>query len=444
MAFWWEDGFDASKVKADEEAGKVLREGRAATFDGKGRTFRVHNLVKTGFHHLDGHFFNQNGAKFMMLNNEGRQKFTISIFEVRATTTPPGFETVEIKTMETEKNSGFLSISNDDSMVAVGILKEDSISIVEIESEDLLINMSGGRKTGYWGNLQFPAPKKESKSNNLFVELRVLKMQKSNPVDSVLRVWDLGFADAEKEHDRNREEDEDEDEDEEERIVWQYNLSGKCHYVVCSNFIIVTCEEEKTIEWLDKATGRLLNMMNVGQWLSKPVLSASGVLFAVAHIGSCTVRTCATGEVIATLRSPEEKDIYPVVPVRFMDNDTLLAARIDLSMTFLLSSISSPSSSVAISDFGRTISNESVAISPDERFLACWPFGNIEMYDMNAVKQLLYKKISKQNVLQVLKMAALVKQKRAELVVSSGISKFMDRLLNIDEQLFYFILRFLL
>ena len=432
MSFWWEEGYSAEAAK--EAAAKKKNLQKSVAYDGKGASFRLHELSRTGTHHLQGTFFHQTSSKFMMLNNEGRQMFTAALFEIQST--GGGYEFVEKKKFDAAKNSGFLSISQDDTIMTIGVLKQDSISVVELATEDLLIEMSGHRKIGYWGKTTFPEQQVEG-CNNIFIELRVLKMHKSNPLESVLRMWDLGFnppvVDGAGE---------DEEEDEEEKILWDYMLTGKCHYCVCDDFIIVTSEENQTIEWIDRKNGQMTNSINAGEWVSQPVLSASKKLFAVAHNGRCTIRCCITGDVIASITSAEEGDIYPVVPIGFCENDSMLALRIDLSMTFMLSAWNSAASIVAISDFGQTLSSESMLISPDERFIACWPYGLLELYDLQAVKDCLARKIAKLNARHVFRWSQLVSSKRATLIEGLLVGKLIQKVIEVDDSLLRIILTF--
>jgi hypothetical protein len=139
----------------------------------------------------------------------------------------------------------------------------------------------------------------------------------------------------------------------------------------------------------------------------------------VAHIGRCTIRDVTSGETLATVSSPEEKDIYPVVPVGFICDDRYIICRIDLSMTLIVSEwhagkgAASRSTNIVISDTGSTISSNCMAISKDEQFLMCWPYGCIEIYSIPALLLQLQRKALRISKVHFLLLLQLISSRRA-------------------------------
>jgi hypothetical protein len=260
MSFWWEDGYVKDAPHRDEKVQCHV------SYDGKGKQFLSCQIEKTGVHHLDAVFFNREFSSFLTLDNVGRSNFSVSVYRIQDNVVNASRKEVVLnKTITVEANSGFLALSHDDTMISIGVLKVDTINVIELATEDFLFDMSGGKKDAYWGVVNFI----DKDDNNSFLELRCLKMQKSNPVNSALRMWDLGCSSGE-----------DDDEDEVARILWEYSVTGKCYFAVSPTSIIVAAEERQSLEWIDRQSGVRVHNLSVKEWVSKPVLSKSSRFFA--------------------------------------------------------------------------------------------------------------------------------------------------------------------
>lgn len=338
-------------------------------------------MITTDSNHLDVSFLHNDSSQIVSLEDVGRRQFFINMYEIL-----PSNNIQRCRSMPVEQNSGFLSVSEDDKLLAVGVVKKDAIQIIDNETGDLLINLSGPPVTkknskkearAYFGTTRFVPIAAGDK--NSFLEWRVTKVDKSTPKESVLRYWDLGF--------RENEGSGSESDDEVEEMRWEIKQTGKCQFASLGPKFILTCEDSKTITWIDRSCGTSEKVVRFGEWVSSPVVSASRKHVAVANHGKCTVLDATTGEVASTVLSPVPNDQYPMVPVAFVDSDRWLVARIDLDMTLIVSdwTSQSPSCLFSIRGFGGTITSNAVAVSRDEKHMMCWPYGCIEVFDLQAI-----------------------------------------------------------
>jgi hypothetical protein len=181
---WWEDGFDRAT-----SAGNLKGEGSMKFFtgyDADGRDFLL-QTIKTDLHQLDGLFTNQQPSTFLLLNEPGKGNFQKNSSVTIYSMTDQGLE--KETSFLVGDHSGFFAISDDDAILAVGVLKEDTVQIYQIDTGELLINLNGGQKNGFFGALNFLP----DALNNSLVECRVLEMQKGRPSQCLMRMWDLGF-----------------------------------------------------------------------------------------------------------------------------------------------------------------------------------------------------------------------------------------------------------
>ncbi len=322
-----------------------------------------------------------------------------------------------MRTQKVTENSGYLAISRDDSLLCVGAAKKDLVGVYETESGDLLINLTGGEPAGYFGKMSFLPPTKGAPdSNNAFMELRVAKIEKGRPKESKLRLWDLGFkvekAEGGEENKGKGDDDDEESDDEVEEKLWETTVHGRCNYGVSGDVFLMVSEEDETIEWRNRADGAVTKTLKLDGWVSKPIVSSDGKYFAVARFAKCLIYSVASGKVVAEVKSPVLKEVYPVVPFGFFNNDRFLAVRINQERTIILSEWRSDTI-LTIKNIGGTISEGCVAISHDERFLVSWPFGYLEVYDLKRLVSNLTAKISSHYRIPLVKLRVLLTKNRA-------------------------------
>ena len=194
---------------------------------------------------------------------------TVDVYQI--STQPP----ILLRTIVVDEKCGYLGLSSCQSLLAVGMLKEDKTLIIDFQTGELLINLHGGCKSGYFGSLHF------SKENrNIFLEQRITRQTSAGPQQSVYRLWDLGF----KETTGCR--DEEEDEDEVETKLWEHSLRGSLTMNVASSssgamaataastpLIYITHEQSKQLQSIDFSTGKISKVLKFERWTSKGVLS---------------------------------------------------------------------------------------------------------------------------------------------------------------------------
>ena len=76
-----------------------------------------------------------------------------------------------------EEKCGYIALSNDRKLLAAGVLKEDLTMIFDFETGELLINLRGGRKNGFFGQLEFI-------NKTHLIELRVISADNRGPKSS--------------------------------------------------------------------------------------------------------------------------------------------------------------------------------------------------------------------------------------------------------------------
>lgn len=456
--FWWEDGYNREEaMKAEQNTEKLV-----VACDGYGGDFQT-AATTTNLHHLDGLFFNKSN-RFALLNEPGGRGFkknsSITIYDLRESKN----EFVVQKSFLVGDNSGFFSISGDDSIVAVGVLKEDTVMIFEIETGDNLLNLTGGQKMGYFGRLSFPL----CNDNNSLFESRVTEMRRGQPVKSMIRLWDLGFKnkskntilEEEQENGNNivqndgkptatsigntddkaksDDSDSDSDDDEEEVKLWEKKKVGAVDCQACGlDLILCTLSTAKKMEWLERPSGSLHRSVHTGdKWTAKSVVSTNKEHVAVSHFGTCSVWSVAKGDVVAEVACPDPTDAaYPLVPLCFVGSeDEWLLLRINQDRCLLLCDWrGSKDSMIAIRHVGGTISDDCVALSSDESRLVCWPFGTIEMFSFSAIKYVLHKKINQNLRNTCVHIRELVKRKRAEVSSeSNAVNPVFKRLAQLE------------
>mmetsp|Transcript_22540 Transcript_22540/g.32946 ORF Transcript_22540/g.32946 Transcript_22540/m.32946 type:complete len:433 (-) Transcript_22540:172-1470(-) len=392
---WWEEGYDreSSGLKGGEKL-------ETARYDISGHDCELHHLV-TDLHHMGGLCLNHSD-QFLLLNEPGRGNFqkhsSVSVYEASRD------NLLLVRSFQVTDNSGYFSVSCDDALLCIGILKEDSVTVYELASGDLLVNVDGGQKTGFWGDLRFLP----GNLNNAMVELRVLDMQKGRAKKSVLRMWDLGFR---------PESEDDGDEDEEEVKVWEKTKQGAVQYCSCGpELIVATMELSKRIEWIDVPTGGILRSIPCERWVSKAVASPCGKFVAVSHFGRSSVWDVQTGAVAGEVISPlPSSEVYPLTPIRFLGPDSsLLLLRVNQDMSLQVCDWRIPGlTTITVSAVGGTISDGCIAVSRDESLLFCWPFGKLEVYDLAKITASVQARRGVSQRVQLIVFRELVKANRA-------------------------------
>jgi hypothetical protein len=395
--FWWEDGYDANEQQDLNNPRSRIR------YDALGENYLCHSF-KTDLNHLHGSFFH-NDNKFVIINEPGRGKHkkhaSASFYVINEKQIVPDHS------FEINDNSGYVSVSWDDKLIAIGVLKEDTVMIFEIDSCDLLINLRGGNKLGFWGQLCFLPG---NHNNNLF-EARAISMDKGRPKETVLRMWDLGF----------RPQSNDDDDDEEEKKLWQIIRKGAIQYGTTTNdasyMLICTSELTKKIEWIDMNDGSLRRTITSDKWVAKSIISHNNKYLAVSHFGHCCIYDIIQGCVISIINCPDNTANYPVIPIAFINNDKWLLLRINQERSIMICDWKCGNECIVyIRGVGSTISDNCIDISYNELYLISWPYGNIELYDFNEMKLLLRLKINYLLKWQLIYIRYFLEQKRTTML----------------------------
>lgn len=389
-----------------------------------GNSFAIEN-IKTDLHQLDGLFMNTKPSTFLLLNEPGKGNFQKNSSVTIYSLTKHGME--KEKSFLVGDRSGFFSLSSDDAILAVGVLKEDTVQIYQMDTEELLVNLKGGQRVGFFGELKFLP----DVLNNSLMECRVTEMSKGRPTQCLLRMWDLGFRPRRE----PTESDSDSDADEEENKLWEKKLAGEITYTPCqgSSCIITTRTASNTVEWQDLVRGKVQRVVKTGKkWSSKSVLSASGAYVAVSHFGACQVFDVITGDVVAEIISPDEtSEMYPLSPVIFFGKeDEWLLLRINQERILVLCNWrQSVLDMISISNVGGTISDSSIMISPDEQFIVSWPFGYLELYDFSSMKEKLFRNIAVRLKWECVFVRQLLLQERVTRIVTGSPERMKGSLL---------------
>ena len=415
MSFWWEDGYDPSVSAAVQKGERSLRA------DANGATFLVENL-KTDAHHLHGQY-NPKRRQLITLDGCGKEDSRI-----RVRCADKG---VILQEFPVHSKSGYIAVSGDGSMVAIGVLKEDYVEIYELSSGDLLLSLEGGRKTGFWGQLAFLP------GSNKLLELRAIEYARGIAKRNVMRLWDLGFCNRKTSERDNHvlnawfhtspevdpteaviidDAGSDEDDDIEDK-KWEIEMwKGINHFVYREDTAEITAssEEEKKICFFDSHTGNCNPTRNIShdKWCGHVVYSSCFSYLAVSESGFCTVRSSDTNEILSVVKLPDVP--FPVTPLGFVQNDRLLILRVNLDRHIIVCDWRSPEDILLLTDAGGTTSN-ACAISPDQKYLACWPHGFLEYYDLSGMIEKFRDKYPRMKRITVVLARELYLQKRAML-----------------------------
>lgn len=401
---WWEDGYDR-----DTAAGNLKNTGDVKFFSGydsDGKDCIIETL-KTDLHQLDGLFLNNKPSTFLLLNEPGKGNFQKNSSVTEYEVTESGF--VKNRSFQVGDHAGYFSISNDDSILAIGILKEDTIQIYQLNTGELLVNVDGGRKNGFFGELHFLP----DALNTSLLECRIVEMQKGRATQTLLRMWDLGFRPKREPTDS----DSDSDADEEETKTWEKKFSGEITTKPCEDDILVSRAALNCIEWLESSRAKPLAVVKTGEkWTSKTVVSPNKSFVAVSHFGFCSIYDVKKRELLKKVKSPDDSSaMYPLTPISFLGtNDELLLLRINQErMIILCNWRHSDTDMVVLSNVGGTISDGSLKVSRDENFLVSIPFGFLEAYNFAHIKKLLNKKALRRLKLECVLLRELLIKERA-------------------------------
>jgi hypothetical protein len=204
-------------------------------------------------------------------------------------------------------------------------------------------------------------------------------------------------------------------------------LAGEITYAPCLDNVIVTRTANNSVEWLDFARAKTQRVVKTGKkWTAKSVASSNLAYLAVSHFGSCSIYDVSTGDIIAEVISPDDtSEMYPLTPVAFFGKeDEWLLLRINQERILTLCNWrNSAVDMICISNVGGTISDNAIKLSPDEKFLVCWPFGYLELYDFTSIKKRLLSKVSLKLKWECILVRQLILQERASPVATGSPNK---------------------
>ena len=421
--FWWEEGY---KLQSPNDSGSSSGTPHRCKHQEilYGEAFLKDTIKDTSNTLMC--IISEDGELLITLIDAGKALgSTVDVYQI--STQPP----VLLRTIVVDEKCGYLALSSCQSLLAVGMLKEDKTLIIDFQTGELLVNLNGGCKSGYFGSLHF------SKENrNIFFEQRITRQTSAGPQQSVYRLWDLGFKETTGCGDE-------EDEDEVETKLWEHSLRGSLTMNVASSsssssssssgataavaaltpLVYMTHEQSKQLQSIDFSTGKVSKVLKFGRWTSKGVLSTHNKhMMAVAHFGDVSIIDLlgSTGfEIIKTIQSPIADDKYPLVPLSFIYDRgyEFLVCRINYDRTLIIYSVQDPSMYIMVKNLGGTISDSTV-ITPDGKKLICWPFGCIEIYDLQSMVNHVTKRISIANKWQILYLREMFRLGRCKVINS--------------------------
>jgi hypothetical protein len=418
--FWWEDGYDQTVQAAPKSTNNRIQ------YDADGASFEITKYT-TDLNHMDSLFFH-NDNTIVSLRHQRSRSSSIALYSY-----VPGCGLVPQVIYDISDNSGYIGLSHDDKLLAVGVLNEDLVMIFDVMNGDLLVNVNGGYKLGYWGQLQFLP----GNNNNTLLEVRTISMDKGKAKETVARTWDLGFRPNENSSD-------DDDDDEETVKLWEIKRRGNLSCARHENTIISAADFLQKLEWLDHTNGSILRQLSFSSWLSKPVISSDGLYVATAHFGYCLIHQIQSGEVIGQISCSQNESNYPVLPIQFVSNNKYLICRISQERALLISDwahATAPTTpqknslryTATIRQVGGTITEKAMCISSDEKYLLCWPYGVMELYDLDGMINVLVKKLSCHQRIELLKMRSLLDAHRATLKISNPSSDVSDLTMQLEK-----------
>lgn len=437
--FWWEEGY----VRPDDPNHAKEKRGVYRPSDGIGKTFLT-NILETEIHHLHVQFC-PNLKQLITLDNCTRSDTRL---RTRCSNTGE-----ILKEFSVDHNSGFISISPDNKMIAIAVLKKDIVMLYELSSGDLLINLEGGQKQAFWGKIIWLP------SNNDIIELRSVKIEQGESKANILRLWNLGFNNKSKNNiflnswfnddlslsnqlekscainDNNDNEGDDSDDEIEEKL-WEIDLwSGKIQVANDDNNIFITGDEEKKLSIHNILNGNCIKTVDKEtEWNSKCIFSSDHSMFASAYFGKCFIRDSISLEIIGEVNSIPN-DPFPMVPIAFINDNRWLLLRVNQDRTVILCDWKYSSNQYVLKECGGTISDDSCIISPDEKQLVCFPYGELEFFDLKSMKNQFLLKINKHVRYSLYKLKKLYHDKRAILSNSMNITKYEQQIIDNDKDI---------
>ena len=415
--FWWEEGYKLRDGKeSSSSSSAICRNSRQEIHSGE--EFLQHTIEDTS-NTLMGIFSDDSRLLVTLVDAGKALGSTVDVYQLSSD------QPTVLRKMTVDEKCGYLSLSSCQTLLAVGVLKEDRVMIMDFETGELLVNLNGGCKSGFFGSLHF-----STENRNTLLEQRIIRQTSAGPQQSIYRLWDLGFKPTSSGNDCDKGDgDEDDEEDEVETKIWEVNLRGSLainlvHSTSLSSsspLIYLTHEQSKQVQSIDFNTGKVLNNLKFGRWTSKGVISKHQThLMAVAHFGDVSIIDISNHEsfkVIKTISSPVVDDKYPLIPLAFLRDYgyDFLVCRINYDRTLIIFSMQDPSVYLMVKNLGGTISDATV-ITPDGKRLICWPFGSIEVYNLQIMIQRVTKKVSLAYRWQILYLRELFKTGRCKLV----------------------------
>jgi hypothetical protein len=443
--FWWEEGY----VRPDDP--NHAREKRSVyrQSDDIGKTFLT-NILETEIHHLHIQFCPKL-KQLITLDNCSR-----SDTRLRTRCNHTG---EIISEFSVDHNSGFISISLDNKMIAVALLKKDIVMLYELSSGDLLVNLEGGQKQAFWGKIIWLP------SNNDIIELRSVKIVQGESKKNILRCWNLGFNNKSNDSNNNMFnswliddlslskqleiscsinnsnnisatiDSGDDSDDEIEEKLWEIDIcSGRIQIANSNINIFVTSDEEKKLSIHNILNGNCIKTINKEtEWNSKCVFSSDHSIFASAYFGKCLIRDSNSLEIIGEVTSIPN-DPFALVPISFINDNKWLLLRINQDRTIILCDWKYSSNQYVLKECGGTISDDSCVVSPDEKQLVCFPYGELEFFDLISIKKQFLLKITKNIRYSLYKFKKLYQDKRSILANSMNITKYNHQIIENDKE----------
>ena len=423
----------SSSVGGQKECGKSN-----SACVGNGRDFII-DKCRTNLHQLDGLFMKTHPSSFLLLNEPGQGHFqnnsSVSVYLM----SPDGL--VKERSFEVCDRAGFFSLSDDGTLLAVGVLKDDIVRIYDMNSGELLLNFAGGQKWGYMGSLQFY----QDATKNKLAECRVVDMEMGRPAHSVLRMWELGNLPNNDSTDSDR----DSDVDDVEAKSWENHMQGEVSFAVVEDGVVTTHTKSNCLEWLHLDNGSVHKIVETGEsWTSKTIVSSLQRYVAVSHFGCCCIYDLQTGIVAGkVITSKDLTDAYPLTPIKFFGkaDEWLLLRNNSERIVVLCNWRLSVHDMVTFTNVGGTISDNCIMLSPDEEYLVCWPFGYLEIYNFFEMKRKLFSKVSIRLKWECISLRELLLQQRASLILDrTGFSSFLRLMLGVQiYDVFRYIINFL-
>jgi len=126
--------------------------------------------------------------------------------------------------------------------------------------------------------------------------------------------------------------------------------------------------------------------VSIRERTSRVVLSNNGQFIAVGMQGKASVFCASSGRRLNVVPSPLLDDNFICDPLAFTDSDKCLVMRIHKARTVIICDWHTCTVRLVAREIGSTIS-DACECSRDGKYLVCWPYGNLELYDLHAMRK---------------------------------------------------------